>query len=411
MRTIQIYKKDRYLSKLQSQILEAFTLPSPNNSDAGIILKETIFFPGGGGQSCDMGSINGYPVVRVYEDQGEIIHQIKDGAKLLAEEKLIQGIQCEMELDWDRRFDNMQRHCGEHILSGICYRLWGGVNRGFHMGDDYMTIDISLEDNPQYKELTWDMVQEAELEANKVIWQDLPVTPHHFDTKEEAVKMPVRKQIAIDEDITIVTIGSEQNPADSVACCGTHPSTAGQVGLIKIYKVEPNKGMYRIYFEAGKRALLGYRQRYDVLAKLEKDLSAGFPDLMDKYKARQEKNREIKDRLYHLTKETIEKEKERLLSEIDTGHSVYEYSNLTIDDLIEMGRALEGNIPGLLHLVHCPSNTLLMFSDNIDCGKLVKDNASVFNGKGGGNKKFARAIFNRPDDLHLFIDAIDKLSR
>ena len=411
MKTNEIYKIDRYLSKLQSQILEIIPLPQPNQADVALILKDTIFFPGGGGQSYDLGTINSHEVVKVYETQGEIYHQIKDGATLFKEGVIVPNSPCEMEINWERRFDNMQRHCGEHILSGICYRLWGGVNRGFHMGDEYMTIDISLEDNPRIKEVTWKMVQEAELEANKVIWQDLPVTAHHFDTKEEANKMPVRKAVTIEEDITIVTIGSESNPADSVACCGTHPSSAGQVGLIKAYKVEPNKGMYRIYFEAGKRAFMGYRDRYDVLSKLEKDLSAGFPDLMEKYNAKQEKTREMKDRLYHLTKETLEKEKAKISEEITEGHHIYAYSTITIDDVIELGRSLEGSIPGLLHLVHSPSLTLLMFSDSMDCGKLVKDNVSVFNGKGGGNKKFARAIFNRPDDLKLFIDAVEKLSR
>ena len=84
---------------------------------------------------------------------------------------------------------------------------------------------------------------------------------------------------------------------------------------------------------------------------------------------------------------------------------------MTVDDLIELGRSLEGNISGAVYLIHSPSNTLLMFSDNLDCGKLVKDNVQVFNGKGGGNKKFARAIFNRPDDLDPFMDAMEKISR
>ena len=221
--------------------------------------------------------------------------------------------------------------------------------------------------------------------------------------------------MSIESDITIVTIGEGNKPADSVACCGTHPSSSGQVGLLKIYKVEPNKGMYRIYFEAGGRAFEGYRKRFDVLTKLEKDLSAGFPDLMEKYGAKQDKQKEVRDRLYKLTKEVQKREEERILKSFDaddaTNITLEEYSILTIDDLIEMGRNMEGKIKGLLFLLHSPSHTLLLFSDEKDCGKLVKDNVEVFNGKGGGNSKFARAIFSRPEDVDVFVDAIDKLTR
>ena len=420
MKTIKSFEQDKYLSKLQSKILEVYN--SPENYPGAkfpkednivlLVLEETVFFPGGGGQSCDLGTINGIPVVNVFEDNDEIYHQLdvsESGAAFTS------GETCEMEIDWPRRFDNMQRHCGEHILSGVCYDLWGGVNRGFHMGDDYMTIDISLEDKPEYKEVTWDMAMDAEMATNEIIQKDLPVIYNHFDTKAEAEKLPLRKALAIESDITIVTIGDGNKPADSVACCGTHPSSSGQVGLLKIYKVEPNKGMYRLYFEAGKRALEGYRDRFEVLTKLEKDLSAGFPDLLEKYRAKQDKQKEVRDRLYKLTKEVQKREEERILIGFDAADTpnitLEEYSILTIDDLIEMGRNLEGKIKGILFLLHSPSNTLLLFSDDKDCGKLVKDNVEVFNGKGGGNSKFARSIFSRPEDAQVFMDAIDKLTR
>ena len=425
MKTKAIYKNDRYLSKLQTEILEA--VPNPKApQDALVILKETIFFPGGGGQSCDTGTLNGHPISSVYEYDGEIYHLVPGGASLIESGELASGSLCNIEIDWERRFDNMQRHCGEHILSGVFFDLYGGVNRGFHMGDEYMTIDISLEANPDYKDITWDMAMAAQQKANRIIWQDLPIIVTHFDTKEEASSMPVRKPVAIEEDITIVTV-------DSVACCGTHPSSSGQVGLIKIYKVEPNKGMFRIFFEAGARALKGYDDRFDVLTELEKDLSAGLPDIMDKYSARKEKANSVRDRLYHLTKVVLDYEKNRILeamngtsnpgtsasgtsasvdkaAEINADPSnIHRYNILTVDDVIEIGRSLEGQITGILYLVHNPSNTLLLFSDTVDCGKMVKDNAAVFGGKGGGNQKFARAIFARPDDLDTFVSAIEKL--
>ena len=436
METKRIYKEIRNLYNLQTEITSVSLHPT-FAQDALVTLKETIFFPGGGGQSCDYGTIDLdgslYEISETFEQDNEIYHRIKDGSSLMESGDLSKGKECHIEVNREHRFDNMQRHCGEHILSGVFYDLYGGVNRGFHMGEEYMTIDISLEDKPEYakSELTWEMALAAEDRTNEIIWQDLPVVPHHFDTKAEAEKMPLRKKLTIEKDITIVTIGDPTKPADSVACCGTHPDTTGQVGLLKILKLEPNKGMFRVFFDAGKRAMEGYKSRFDILSKLEKDLSAGTPDILSKYAAKQERNKEIRDRLYRLTKAVKEAEVARikafLASSDDSsnysnlsdaspsseiaGDSYFSYSILTIEDIIDIGKALEGNIPGILYLLHEPSNTLLLFSDIHDCGKLVKDNVSVFNGKGGGNKSFSRAIFTRRDDAEMFMDAMRKLLR
>ena len=404
MKTEKLYLLDRYLKKAEAQVLEVS--PSPAAGEIIAVLDRTIFFPGGGGQSCDLGTIAGQSVTKVEERDNVVLHHVKsaDGGAAITPDATV-----EMEIDWARRFDNMQRHCGEHILSGVFFDLFGGVNRGFHMGDDYMTIDISLEEDKKVDEITFEMALEAELAANRIIWQDLPVIAHHFDTKAEAESIATRKELAIEEDITIVTIGDDSHPADSVACCGTHPSTSGQVGMLKIYKVEPNKGMFRVFFEAGERALMGYRSRFDTLSYLEKDLSAGNNDLIAKYETRKEKNSEVRDRLYKLTQTVLNREKEAIVNQPDK--NVYEYEILTVDDLINLGRSLQGNTEKLLILVHNPSLTLLLFSDTVDCGKLVKENAAVFGGKGGGNNSFARAIFSRKDDANMFIDALDKLQR
>ena len=226
MNTKRLFKDDVYLKNAQACI----TSLSEVDGKALVTLEQTIFFPTGGGQSCDQGTINGLRVLDVYQDAQNIYHLVDTTA-----DGLKTGQQVVLNLDWEHRFDNMQRHCGEHILSGIFHREFGGVNRGFHMGDKYMTIDISLEDDPAFTKITWDMAMLAELEANKVIWQNLPVITRHFEDRSEAESLPLRKALNIDDDITIVCVGSIENPSDCVACCGTHPSSAGQVGMIKIY--------------------------------------------------------------------------------------------------------------------------------------------------------------------------------
>ena len=258
MSTIKLYQQDVYLKECEAVILEL--------QEDRVVLDRTIFFPTGGGQSCDLGFLGGQEVLDVSEKDGLIYHQVRSAASLKEGSRIL------CRIDWDRRFDNMQRHCGEHILSGICYREFGGINRGFHMGEDYMTIDISLEEDPSITEITWEMAKRAELFANQVIWSDAPVTVRRFQTRQEAEQLPLRKALAIDEEISIVCVGDIRNAADCVACCGTHPSSAGQVGLVKIYKIEHYKGMFRIYFEAGKRALLDYDKKHDRITFLQEPM-------------------------------------------------------------------------------------------------------------------------------------------
>ena len=253
MKTRRLFREDVYMKEATAVVTGLET----RGEKMLVTLDQTVFFPTGGGQSCDTGILGGLKVVDVFEEEDEIYHQVVFDEENQSELQI--GDSVKISIDWARRFDNMQRHCGEHIMSGIFYELYGGVNRGFHMGEDYMTIDISLEEKPEFDKITWDMAKEVELRTNMVIWQNLPVITRHFDRREDAENLPLRKALAFDEDITIVCVGSIDNPSDCVACCGTHPATAGQVGMVKIYKVENNKGMFRIYFEAGERAFRQYQ--------------------------------------------------------------------------------------------------------------------------------------------------------
>lgn len=398
MNTKRLFKENVYLKECRAKI----TGLTEKDHKTYITLDQTIFFPTGGGQSCDCGQIAGCFISDVYESGEEIFHVTDKTAHGLSI-----GDEVDIAIDWPHRFDNMQRHCGEHILSGIFFELYGGVNRGFHMGEEYMTIDISLEEKPEFDKISWEMAKEAELHANQAIWGNLPVITRHFDKKEETENLPLRKALAFDEDITIVCVGAVENPADCVACCGTHPSTSGQVGLLKIYKVESNKGMFRIYFEAGQRAFEQYQQRFDVLTTLENKLSAGFSDILSKYDAQQDKSKEIRNELYHLKKSVVARE----ISDIKTAITpafVKKYDKLSINDILDIGKELKGCIPTIAFLVHEPSNTVLLFSDQHDCNALVKENAGIYGGKGGGNKNSARAIFAKAEYVDTFIDLIEK---
>ncbi|MBR3183313.1 MAG: alanyl-tRNA editing protein [Firmicutes bacterium] len=410
MKTKRLFKENPYLVSSEAMILESL----PFEDHTAVILDRTVFFPEGGGQPWDLGrltiktgSCRSYAVIKVIEHDGEILHVLDTSDDIPANSG------CLLELDWQRRFDSMQRHTGEHIFTGVFDKLFGGTNRGFHMGDDYMTIDIALEDRAKVDTITWDMVKEAELRSNEIIYQDMPMIVRHFDSFEEASKEPMRKPLTIEEDITLVGFGSTDYDWACVACCGTHLKSTAQVGLIKAFKLESNKGMYRIYFEAGRRAFVKYQEEMETLHTLGRKMSAGTDDILSKYDAQTEKNKEKSFQLSMLKKEVVSRECDRIVKALADnaydGLPCERYSILTLDDLTQLGRALSPSIKKVFFLVHEPSTTVLLVSDGKNnCGKLVKENASIYNGKGGGNDILARAIFTKTEYVDTFMDLIEK---
>lgn len=410
MKTKRLFKENPYLRETEAVILESF----PFEGHRAVIFDQSVFFPEGGGQPWDLGivKVNGrdteYELLKVIEHEGEIINLLN------TTDEISIGEQCTLILDWDRRFDSMQRHTGEHIFTGVFDREFGGTNRGFHMGDDYMTIDISLEDRAKVDTITWDMVKQAELISNEIIYSDMPMIVRHFDSFEEASREPMRKPLTIEEDITLVGFGTTDYDWACVACCGTHLKSTAQVGLIKAFKLESNKGMYRIYFEAGLRAFVRYQNEMETLHTLGRKLSAGTEDILAKYDAQSEKQKEKGFQLAMLKKEVISRECARIIDDMNAGKyenglPVERYNILSLDDLTQLGRALSPSIKKLAFLIHEPSTTVLLVSDGkVNCGKLVKENASIYNGKGGGNDIQARAIFTKMEYVDTFMDLIEK---
>lgn len=443
MKTVKLYQQDVYMKECEAEIVSAEKRDDGGRCTVLLEFDRTVFFPTGGGQSCDRGqvfilandtdvnadqnadaSVSEHPasgtvfeITDVFEDGDRVLHRAvphNNNAQAGNTEFPTAGTRVLQKIDWARRFDNMQRHCGEHILSGMFYREFGGVNRGFHMGDDYMTIDISLEEKPEFKTLTWEMAKHAELCANEVIWRNEPVTVRRFETRAKAAEMPLRKALAIDEDITIVCVGSPENASDCVACCGTHPSSTGQIGIIKIWKVEPNKGMFRVYCEAGKRAYLDYEKKHDIITAIGNKYSAGIDDIEEKMTIAEEKNKAVRFELGNMRKIVIDSRIADIQSEISKNGAspliVRRYSDMKPDDLMHIGKPFIGALDKLIVLADMNTNTVMLFSDgkHFDCGKLVKDNAPIYNGKGGGRQDNARAVFPNTEYLDTFIDLLRK---
>lgn len=378
-----------------------------------IIMDRTVFFPTGGGQPCDTGTIvtpdgTSVSVIDVQEDKntGIISHTI-DGDSFSIDALQV-GMTVTQKLNEDRRRINTQRHTGEHILTGAFIQLFGGANKGFHMGGEYVTIDMDYDG----KKLTEEQVRAAEKLANEVIWANLPVTVSTFPNREEASVMPTRKPVTQDGEITIVTIGDLESPHDCVACCGTHFHRTGEVGLIRIHKFEPNKGMNRIYFECGDRALESMQSDDTLLRSVQERFSAGSHDLLQKMDIRDEKEAELRQDCTGLRQYYRDWEMARITSLLHRDTLDFYQDSFTLvspDDLLKLGFAImeDESAPALMALVHRPSHTVLLFSDGSrNCGALVKEHAKSLGGRGGGRPDQARALMPNEDAVEKFIESL-----
>jgi len=412
MSTVKLYQKDVYLKEAELKVL-ALTM---ENGRPVVVLEETIFAPDGGGQPCDLGSIGGIRLVDVREDKesGEIKHYLETSAELSrvraaanAAEPSERRLFCE--LDWQRRFDHMQMHCAEHILSGAFHRMFKVENRGFHMGADYFTIDMFVPEGVDAQAAA----AKAELESNRVIWANVPVTTTFFSDPEEAARRPVRKPIKADEDVSVVSIGEGEALADCCACCGTHPARTGEAGCVKIVKAENYKGLVRYTVKAGRFAYEDYKRKDELAGFFGRALNTDLGRIEEKYKTQEAKNGTVRKELYDLKKALLAEELEKILELLDTpceaSIRVLRYDKYSMDDLQSLAKDLEGKLKKLLVLVSEREISALLLSDGKpDAGKLVKENAAIYKGKGGGNPKLARAIFDDPENLELYLDLIEK---
>lgn len=245
MKTEKLYESDGMLCTFQAQVLSC----EKRGDGYAVILDRTAFFPEGGGQGADTGKIGDAHVADVQIENGEILH--------FTDIPVFGTAECT--LDFTERFRKMQNHLGEHLLCGAIHRLYGFDNVGFHLGADYMTFDIN-------GVLTENQIQEAECEANRAVFSDVPVRcytpqPDELSRLEYRAK---NKKLEKKEHIRIV----EVTGFDRCACCAPHLDRTGKVGIIKITNVMKYKGGMRFTALCGSDALTDYQKKQDDIAAL-----------------------------------------------------------------------------------------------------------------------------------------------
>lgn len=252
--TDRLYYFDSYKTEFTAQVIERLTA----DGRPAVVLNQTAFYPAGGGQPFDIGSINGVPVVEVAVRQSDnaVVHVL--GAPL-------GGAQASGAVDWQRRFDHMQQHSGQHILSQAFLRAAEAETVSFHLGRDIVTIDVN------HDRLTAAQIGRAEDIANDAVMRNLPVRAW-FPAADERSRLALRKTPDVSGPLRVVAIGD----FDCSACGGTHVANTGEIGLIKIVKVDKHKQATRVEFCCGARALADYRQKNAIANQLAADLTCGF---------------------------------------------------------------------------------------------------------------------------------------
>ncbi len=374
--TSRLYYEDSYSTEFDAVVLQRLTV----SGKPAVALDQTLFYPASGGQPCDTGYLGGARVESVEEDaSGRILHMLD--SPIAAEH--VHG-----SIDWDRRFDHMQQHTGQHILSQAFHSGARAATLSFHLGQETSTIDIDLA-QPEPSVLT-----AAEDLAVRVVFEDRPV--HILNvTKDEMSALGVRKASQREGTIRIIDI----DRFDRSPCGGTHVRRCGEIGLILVLGSERYKGGSRVEFVCGARALRAFRKDHEALKEMARVLSAHpheLPRLAEKILLeRLALLREKKQLEDHL----LEMEAQELIHRADKeggGATICgSYKDRKIESLKVLAQKVASS-PGALAILFAVQESMqVVVACNHDvpgdCGAIVRQLAARLGGKGGGKRELAQA--------------------
>lgn len=401
MITEKQYWSNPYLTEFVSVIQKVEEEPS-DPKHMRIQLNSTIFYPEGGGQPSDLGNINDHPVLHVYEESGVIWHVV-DAVFNPAEK--ISGT-----IDWNRRFDHMQQHLGQHLLSALLEKHHQAKTVGFHLGAEHVTIDIN------HKNLTPVELSHLESMCNDLIQANLPVSStisNVFDSHNSNTRNDIASP-SIQENLRIIEVEN----VDRCACGGTHPRQTGEVGLIKILKCENHKDGLRLTFISGKRANMFFQSLYQEMRSLSTSLSVNWQELkttvdhlMLEKKELFQKNRQISSEFAEYKAESLYHSSEKIGSHRLLQVRLEDIDPTTLDQLISNLK----NYNNLIFLIAVlrPSFRVIMGNyssvSDLSMKDIFSETKSIINGKGGGNHQIAQGSGKNPDAVDQMLTEARKI--
>jgi alanyl-tRNA synthetase len=379
-----------------------------------LILDKTIFYPEGGGQPADRGSVNGIPLLDVVERNGEILHLVKpeDGGRLVPGP-------AELVLDIKRRQDFTVQHTAQHLLSGTILRLTGKHTVSMHLGEEINTIDV---DTPR---LDSELLDETENAVMDAIEANVPVIIH-FCPPENVADFPLRKVPPQGEEVIRVV---EIQGNDFSPCCGTHLESTGRIGMLRILGAEKYKGMTRVSFIAGRRVFQDsriLRQNGEIISRALKvpvaETGKAVLALIDRFGLLEKRVQELEEtaaqgkakNLLHkarvLSSRNRDNEKGGQSDTVPGKLRVFtiDYSDSEMEDLLRIGRAAQKLTPAVLVF---SSTFLLKFAafcsaEGADIRPLLKDRMEAQGGRGGGSASFFQGLFSSTEKLDAFLASL-----
>lgn len=366
METRKLYYEDPFMKSFAATVLSC----EASKKGFEVVLDQTAFYPEGGGQPTDTGALGGVKVLEVHEKGGVITHTCSDA--------LAVGSTVEGTIDWEPRFDHMQQHSGEHICSGLICARWNCDNVGFHMGSDIVTIDFNCE-------ATWEELLEIEAKANRYIYENHAIDIH-FYRGAELDAVDYRSKKALEGDVRIVKFPD----ADCCACCGTHVTQSGQVGLVKFLSAQKFRGGVRIEMVAGKRAFDYLSATWNEAKAISQKLSvkptevcAGVEKLNDELQSAKARIADLENTVF----DAIAKE------QTGKGNVLLFQPMMKPDSLRKLSDAVGKACSGLAVVFSGEDgkfNYALVRADGQNIAPLVKAMNTALNGRGGGKGGFAQ---------------------
>jgi len=376
--TTRLYYDDAYLTAFSARVIERTQV----GSHPAVRLDHSAFYPTSGGQQHDTGTLGGVAVIDVQVAQdGDVVHLV--AAPLPEDAGEVTGV-----IDWPRRFDHMQQHSGQHLLSQAFYRLLGLETVSVHFGDELCTLDLAGE------AIDPDEMAQVERHANEIVWEDREIRAYEV-SDAELPSIPLRRAPKVTGKIRIVEIDNY----DWSACGGTHVTRTGSIGPIALLRAERNKGNSRVYFVCGARAVNDARRRRQLLGDAAALLDTAAEDVPALLAARQERMKEQDRLLRAMQEELLGYRAQSLLAQAQTVGNVRLVAGV-MDDLDAAGlkslaAGLVGN-PGVVALLACGvgGKGTAIFARSGDvalhAGQLLREMLPRFGGSGGGRPDFAQ---------------------
>lgn len=360
MKTERLYYSDSYIKGFNATVISCEKIEKGYKA----VLDKTAFFPEGGGQKPDTGFIGDARVTDVQETEDVIYHYV--------DKELAVSTEYTCQLDWEQRFLRMQSHSGEHIVSGVVHSLFGYDNVGFHMEEDYVTVDFS-------GELTREQLDEVEEKTNRYIYDNIEIECF-FPSEYEIENLDYRSKLDLKEGVRLVRIGE----ADLCACCAPHVKRTGEIGVVKILDFMRHRGGVRIVMKSGLKALFDYREKYTSVYDVSVMLSSKQYEIAAYVDKKIKENENLQRSFTNFKMQIAENDKENLSYIGDTALFITSfYDSDMMRELANFGMT-QKELCVILSGDEESGFSYVAGSLSFDLMKFAKNFNSALNGRGGG---------------------------